>query len=421
MYDRAILETIEFHQMMLADEVRMQSYLRAILKAVEPGDVVLDIGSGTGILAYFACLAGARRVYAVEQDPIIELAQAICRQNGFQDRVVFLNDWSDQVELPEPVNVVVTETIGNMGFEEGILGWIIDAKERLLAENGRIIPSSLELLLVPVEVPDGYDLYRDWRKQIYTLDFSPVGAVVANNLLWINLQPKMFLSRPATMIRIESAEVESADIVGEGVFIAGRDGVVHGLGCWFRAELVPGISISNAPPLQADHWTQILLPLERPLHVSAGDQLHVRIQASANGAHWGWQVSNGRQEIGKNGQSTLSGQLQRMAKQSELENKPARNADGVVDLFILQMMDGSTTIDEMARRTADRFPLRFAGFEQALEQVRSVITREDETRYSSAALSMVYLKYCMAEDKKKGEFFLPLLANNRVQMEVLLS
>ena len=72
MYDRTILETVEYHRTMLADRVRMGSYLRAILKTVEPGDVVLDIGSGTGILAYFACMAGARRVYAVEQDPIVE-------------------------------------------------------------------------------------------------------------------------------------------------------------------------------------------------------------------------------------------------------------------------------------------------------------------------------------------------------------
>ena len=164
MYDRTILETIEYHQSMLADKVRMASYLTAILKVVEPGDVVLDIGSGTGILAYFACLAGAKQVYAVEQDPLVGLAQTISRHNGFQDRVTFLNDWSDRIELSELVDVVLTETIGNIGFEEGILGWIIDAKERLLVPNGRIIPQIVELVMVPCQSPTELDLLDDWSE-----------------------------------------------------------------------------------------------------------------------------------------------------------------------------------------------------------------------------------------------------------------
>ena len=77
MYDDTTLQIIEYHLSMLIDEVRTTSFLRAILGAVKPGDVVLDMGCGTGVLSYFACIAGARRVYAVEQGPIIELAKAI--------------------------------------------------------------------------------------------------------------------------------------------------------------------------------------------------------------------------------------------------------------------------------------------------------------------------------------------------------
>ena len=130
---------------MLIDEVRTTRFLRAILGAVKPGDVVLDMGCGTGVLSYFACIAGAKRVYAVEHESIIELAKAICGHNGFQERVIFINDWSTNIEMPEPVDVIITETIGNLGFEEGILGWIIDAKKRYLTEGGRIIPRSIEV------------------------------------------------------------------------------------------------------------------------------------------------------------------------------------------------------------------------------------------------------------------------------------
>jgi hypothetical protein len=372
MYDTTILETVDYHRTMLADKDRMQSYLRAILKAVEPGDVVFDIGSGTGILAYFACMAGARVVYAVEQDPIVDLARAICRQNGFQDRVIFLNDWSDQVELPEQANVIVTETIGNIGFEEGLLGWIIDAKERLLAENGRIIPHSVELMAAPTEIPDAFDILDSWTKQNYTLDFSPVGELVANNLVWNTLSPKSLLSQPKAVARADLATITNPDIVGEGHFIAGRDGLVEGVGCWFKAELVPGIILSNGPHLKESSWTQILLPLEYPLPVSAGDKLHVRIQSSTNGAHWQWQIGYGHTDNGHNGQSTLSGQLLRPAYRSNPNQKPVRNVDGEVDLFILRMMDGSTTLEEMTRRTIAKFALQFSGFEDARMHVQTV-------------------------------------------------
>ena len=92
MYDKSPLETLDFHRSMLVDEERCLTFMRAILNRVRPGDIVLDIGSGTGILTLFACLAGARHVYAVEQDSVIEVARRICRENGFEERVTFVKD-----------------------------------------------------------------------------------------------------------------------------------------------------------------------------------------------------------------------------------------------------------------------------------------------------------------------------------------
>lgn len=358
---------------MLADEVRMRSYLQAILKAVKPGDVVLDIGSGTGILAYFACIAGASHVYAVEQDPLVGLAERICHQNGFQDRVTFINDWSDQVELPRPVDVIVTETIGNMGFEEGILGWIIDARDRLLVANGRIVPQTVELLMAPTADPQGFDILGGWEEESYTLDLSPVGDIVSNNLIWGSLSPKAFLSEPATVASADLTTVTSADINGEGYFIANRNGDIHGIGCWFRATLVHGITISNGPPFNTPSWMQILMPLQQPLAVKADDSLHARIQATDNGAHWQWQIGVEERSNGKNGQTTLSGQFLSSGFADDPASKPRRSAAGEVDLYILQMMDGSIALDDMARRAFDRFPLQFCNINEATEHVGHIV------------------------------------------------
>ena len=99
----------------LTDEVRLSAYQRPINATVRPGDVVLDLGSGTGILGLFACRAGAAYVYSIEVSSIIGLAREICRVNGFLDRVTYMRGLSTELELSRKADVVVADEIGNLG------------------------------------------------------------------------------------------------------------------------------------------------------------------------------------------------------------------------------------------------------------------------------------------------------------------
>jgi precorrin-6B methylase 2 len=377
MYDLTTIESMAYHHSMLADEVRTRTFLRAMLKTVKPGDVVLDLGSGTGLLAYYACMAGAKRVYAVEAGPIVELARRVCQRNGFQDHVVFVNDWSTNVDLSEPVDVIVTETIGNVGFDEGILHWIRDAKERFLAEGGRIIPGAIELVVVPAEADQEYAYVDSWNQTLHSLDYSPARSLAVNNMLWADLPAESCLSKPASLVRVDTAQAITADIGGELAFVASRDGLVHGIGTWFAAELAPGEWLSNGPPLRTPSWSQVLLPLERPLPVREGDCLLVEIQTSYNAAHWQWRV---RHALGDDGpaplqeaagphQATLCGELQAAGGVFTPDHLPARCEEAEADLFILGAMDGTTTVKEIARQAATRFPTQFRTIEDAQEYV----------------------------------------------------
>jgi len=299
MYDDKSLEILEYHHSILLDKVRTESFLRAILKTVKPGDVVLDMGCGTGILSYFACMAGARRVYAVEQGPIIAVAKSICKQNGFQDRVTFINDWSNKIELPEKVDVIITETVGNLAFEEGILGWIIDAKKRFLEKGGQIIPKTLELVIVPVESAE-YDDYIDiWRGEIYNIDFSPVLDMMVNNLLWADFSPEQYLSDPVSMIRVDLQSVENVDFEGQSSFVITRDGYLNGLGGWFTAELTPGVRVSNAPPLKTPSWNQVYFPIRERIPLRVGDLLNVEIGSFHNAENWEWKITTNGSKQGQ--------------------------------------------------------------------------------------------------------------------------
>jgi protein arginine N-methyltransferase 1 len=98
---------------MILDVPRMEAYVRALRAAISPGCVVADIGAGTGIFAMLACQARrARRVFAVDPNPAIDVARQIAAANGFADRIEFFEALSTRIELPERADVIVSDLRG---------------------------------------------------------------------------------------------------------------------------------------------------------------------------------------------------------------------------------------------------------------------------------------------------------------------
>ena len=137
------------HESMLRDSVRCEAFRRAIVDTVTPGCAVLDIGAGTGILSLFAAQAGARVVYAVERTHIAELAQRIVSENGFGDRINVLQNDIETLELPEKVDVIVSEWLGGYGVDENLLPVVALARDRWLKPGGRVIPETVKSWIVP--------------------------------------------------------------------------------------------------------------------------------------------------------------------------------------------------------------------------------------------------------------------------------
>jgi protein arginine N-methyltransferase 1 len=290
---------VHFHANLLMDRVRTESFQRTISKVVKAGDVVLDLGSGTGILSFLACQAGARRVYAIESGDVAQLSGLLCAANGVQDRVVVLNDSSYRVTLPEKADVIVTDTFHTFGLQDGLLGSVIDARRRSLKEGGRIVPRTMQLFFVPVELPDIYRRLEVWSTDLYGFDFSAAREFATNNLYSVPIDPdvfrKAFLGEPAALLTIRFSDADTPNVSGDVTLVSTRPGLLHGLGGWFAAELDEGILLSNSPDIMTVSWKNAFFPLDRPVLVAAGDALKVRIE-TCNGAAWRWQVElNGRQ------------------------------------------------------------------------------------------------------------------------------
>ncbi len=292
-YDGSAVDTFDFHHSMLADEVRTSSFLKAILGTVKSGDVVVDIGSGTGVLSLFAAMAGASRVYSIEREPIIEVAREIASRNGLSESIVFIEGSSLDVEIPERADVLITETIGNVGFDEGIITWVADAKKRFLKPCATILPQHVDAVASLVSVPRDYAAVERWSKPLMALDFAPLSRIVRSNILWTELSPAAIVTPPAVVLGTGfSSEPES---LSGGIRVeALKDAVVHGVGLWFRSKLTTGISITNAPPNAVPSWEHGFLPLDQPIEVHADEPLTFEISSSASGAEWTWQVGSGR-------------------------------------------------------------------------------------------------------------------------------
>jgi len=297
--------------------VRTGSYGQAISRVVRAGDVVVDIGCGSGILSFLACRAGARHVYAIESEAVIEMAKLVAAKNGFQDKITFFNDVSFAVELPEKADVIVTETMGTFGFEEGILGSLTDARDRFLKPGGKLIPHSVELFLVPVEMPQFYEhVVEFWVHGCQGFDFSPIRELTVNNFHPLKLHEGTFLSEPARVEPIVFAETKLAEIDTKVSFYASRRGRCHGLAGWFNAELMPGLQISNGPGDKGSHWGLAFFPLDRPVVVDRGNRIQAEISSTGNGEYWHWKVDVNGQRFD---QSSLRG-----TPHTNISNHPKR-------------------------------------------------------------------------------------------------
>ena len=291
------------HARMLHDERRTGDYLAALAAAVRPNDVVLDIGTGSGVLALAAARAGARRVYAVEASDIAEVAQRVFAVNGVEDQVTLVPGWSRLTELPEQADLLVAEVIGNEPLEEEILETTLDARRRLLKPGALMIPHALTLLARPVLIPEaevrqrafGRSAVERWRS-LYDIDFSPLleaaipgpthtiteGEVVA---AWQPVGP------PVDLATVDLATFDEPSVHASTDLVVGPPGHVNGIALTFRADLYEGISHTLDPwTWPASSWGTSVWVLPDPIEVGAESLLrveyHRRVPGVPDGLTW---------------------------------------------------------------------------------------------------------------------------------------
>lgn len=259
------------HLTMLDDHVRTGAFLAALRKLVRAEDVVVDIGTGTGVLAACAAQAGAQKVYAIESSGIADVAEQMFAANRVD--VALVRARSTSASLPEPGTLLVTETIGNDPLDEQILEIVADAKARLLAPNARLIPSAMQIYAVPVAIPRSLlekHVFTPRKIAFYTehydLDFSvleghqlsstePILVDAADVATWP-------LADAVLLAEIDFTRPFETWIATRTTFTVSRDTDSLGILLAFRAKLADDVILSTLPAdrTRASHWAHALFP-----------------------------------------------------------------------------------------------------------------------------------------------------------------
>ena len=271
--------SIDTYGRMIADAPRMDAYAAALRRVVNPDSVVMDLGSGPGVFALLACKLGARRVYAVEPSHVIGLAREAAAANGFADRIEFFENVSTEINVPEPASVIVSDLRGILPWFQKHIPSIKDARERLLARGGVLIPQRDILWASVVEAPDQYkEIAGPWENK-FELDLSAGKRLVTNILRKTRVKPEQLLVEPVCWEKIDYHEVESPNVSAEISWRVERNGTAHGVSVWFDSELVDGISFSNHPTAPEMIYGNGLFPFSEPVGVTEGEQIRLRLEA----------------------------------------------------------------------------------------------------------------------------------------------
>ena len=365
---------------MLAEPVRRQAYFDAIESSIEPGCVVLELGTGPGIFALHAARCGARKVYAVEPSDSIQVARELAAANGLSDRIEFFQCPSTETELPERADLVVSDLRGVLPLFPGHLSSIVDARQRLMAPGGQLIPreDSLWCALVSAE-KDFQEITSGWDDDQLGFDLSTPRGMATNAFAKARIQAAQCLVEPQRWAVLRYHQLDSYEVEGRLRWQRSRKGTAHGLAVWFDTQLTPEVGFSNAPGEPELIYGQMFFPFPSPVPLDGHEQISVELRAvpTRGDFEWSWKASikgpnRDRHEIRQS--SFLAGPLSPFKLRARSASfAPRLTKSGERALFVLSRIDGDKSAGEIAGELQAAFPRSFEDTPTALASVADLI------------------------------------------------
>lgn len=377
---------LEEHWGYLSAGARLDAYERALREVVPPGGVVLDLGSGTGILGWLALRAGAGRVVAVDGSAMAGVARRLFAANGAADRVRVVEGWSREIDLPREFDAVVCDQLNPFALGAGLFESLRDAKERFLRPGGALLPRRVRWEVAPVEDAETWERVALWGGAARGYALGAISRNARGARFCREVKPGSLLGRPAVAAESPLGDGGTGKAAGTAVLEVDRPGTLHFLAGWFRAELSDSVEVTTSPleGTRVDHRLQVLLPAGGPVAVAPGDRVRVSLRIDAVDEQLAWTVdvlAPGASE--PRHRAALSDFEAALVEPADLrrlapDHRPLLSPRGRATLRALALCAEGATTASLRESLAAEFPGVFRTPREAQEAVQEILERFTE-------------------------------------------
>lgn len=304
--DRDLSSTTEYfgyyaqlsqQQNMLTDYTRTSTYQYAVnVNAVDfAGKVVCDVGCGTAILSFFAARAGAKKVYGIDASDMADYAKILVEKNGLSDVITIIKGKVEDLELPEKVDMIISEPMGMALLNERMLDSYIHSR-KWLKPGGNMFPGKADLYCCAFS---DEQLYQEFCARAGFWDSDSFFGVDLTSLKDPARQqsfrqpvidafaPELLVGKPA-LLEFDFLALDEQDLKEVKMTVSVTTPFptrVHGLAFWFDV-LFDGsreqVYLSTSPMSPVTHWYQTRCVFSKPILLTPDDNLVCNVVMRAN-------------------------------------------------------------------------------------------------------------------------------------------
>lgn len=245
----------------LGDSRRVNAFEEAIKGTIKSGDIVLDVGAGTGILALLAIKYGANKVFAVEIDKYLsDRIVKIVRQNVSDFQIEVINRDILEIDgIDSRIDVVLMEMLTTGLIEEAQIPAYNHLVERgIINPSTRIIPASHETYATPLD---------------YNFDEYGFCMPRAKHTTQDDLIKKLADTQNVCMIKFDGNKKEPHEIKSIE-YVVNEDGTLNAIGLTSAAKLSQDVSLGESTWIN----NNVVIPTDRCIDVKKNDKVRLDIE-----------------------------------------------------------------------------------------------------------------------------------------------